>query len=469
MVKFRSHVQTGTRGDFHTMEALQLLEVIYTAPSDSSAPVTVHRGQLGSRPVAVKKQLHPDLQSINLALNEALLQAKCATTGVCEIITISLDRTSQGMETTLVMEWGLKDLYTEIGERRKENRFWTEDELLGHLSDLVETLASMQSHGITHRDIKPPNMLVTSNGRIKLADFGSSKQIDGETAQTILGTLNYLSPEVNQIYRNMMRGAQNRESYDPFKSDMYSLGVTTLHMCFLRHPSKAFVQTSVEDILERLPETYARIKRIVKWMLEQDPTRRPNFLDLHSRFVAVKDRKARIEKKCVCCDVNNLAEKASPAIVLECNGLHYFHNQDCLQGFLLRATKCFSQDTQLRCPECSELISTQFVHSAFGGTEGFEVFKQIGRQYCGFCYYPEASKLPCGHFICHRCLTRFSKPDRDVCPLDSQFFPYPCSTCQGRPQIILECGHLVCQQCSKPMRGKYLCQFDEEYQDQVRM
>ena len=74
---------------------------------------------------------------------------------------------------------------------------------------------------MVHRDIKPQNVLIDSEGRAKVTDFGISRQLeqDGMTATgRVLGTTDYVAPE-----QAMGRGADQR-------SDIYSLGVVLYEM-----------------------------------------------------------------------------------------------------------------------------------------------------------------------------------------------------------------------------------------------
>lgn len=79
---------------------------------------------------------------------------------------------------------------------------------------------------VLHRDLKSGNIFLTSNGIVKLGDFGIAKVLSNtvEKAVTIVGTPYYLSPEII-----------NNKPYS-FKSDLWSLGVLLYEMCALKPP-----------------------------------------------------------------------------------------------------------------------------------------------------------------------------------------------------------------------------------------
>lgn len=100
----------------------------------------------------------------------------------------------------------------------------TEDVALEILPQICEALQFAHENGIVHRDIKPSNILITSDGRVKLADFGLAKLMDsGSTLLTRsnvgMGTPDYAAPE------QFMPGA----AVD-LRADIYALGVLIYRM-----------------------------------------------------------------------------------------------------------------------------------------------------------------------------------------------------------------------------------------------
>lgn len=95
------------------------------------------------------------------------------------------------------------------------------NETLAVLRPLADAIDYAHRHGIVHRDIKPGNIIVNSQGQVKLTDFGivqASHESPLTITGNILGTPNYMSPE--QVEGQSVNG----------RSDQYSLGVMTYEM-----------------------------------------------------------------------------------------------------------------------------------------------------------------------------------------------------------------------------------------------
>ena len=75
----------------------------------------------------------------------------------------------------VLMEKGEYDWETEISRRIKTKNYYTEDELFYILSNLVATFAILQQKGVSHRDVKPQNILCFGNNEYKICDFGEAK------------------------------------------------------------------------------------------------------------------------------------------------------------------------------------------------------------------------------------------------------------------------------------------------------
>jgi serine/threonine-protein kinase len=119
----------------------------------------------------------------------------------------------------LLMEFVLGDSLAAIGNRKPDGRFG-EEEVKKYMADVCEALSYAHGQGVVHRDIKPSNIMLTRDGRIKLADFGIAhfKEAAGSKFSIGGGTPVYMSPE--QIVDVEVDG----------KADLYSMGVTMYHM-----------------------------------------------------------------------------------------------------------------------------------------------------------------------------------------------------------------------------------------------
>ena len=84
---------------------------------------------------------------------------------------------------------------------------------------IAQGLSAAHDNRIIHRDIKPQNIIMSRDGKVKVTDFGIAKMADSTTVTTTAaGTVHYISPE------------QARGGYSDEKSDIYSLGITMYEM-----------------------------------------------------------------------------------------------------------------------------------------------------------------------------------------------------------------------------------------------
>lgn len=136
-------------------------------------------------------------------------------------------------------------------------------ELLPIAIQITEALHAAHVAGIIHRDIKPANLLLSVQGRIKIADFGLARPLDAEAtsltrSSTAPGTPFFNAPE-------LLKGAR-----PSVQSDLYALGVTLYQMLTGELPQPDFVPPSAT-----VPGLDPRWEELIQQMLKTDPAQRP--------------------------------------------------------------------------------------------------------------------------------------------------------------------------------------------------
>jgi len=125
------------------------------------------------------------------------------------------------------------------------------------LAPVLSALAAAHKIGIVHRDIKPENILISKEGRIKIADFGLAKgPLLGSTmtaeSSVVLGSVSYLSPE------QVQRGVADA------RSDVYSVGITAFEMFTGSKPFEgdAPIQVAYMHVNNRVPRISTLMKSV---------------------------------------------------------------------------------------------------------------------------------------------------------------------------------------------------------------
>jgi serine/threonine protein kinase len=140
----------------------------------------------------------------------------------------------------------------------------------------AQGLAAAHDHGVIHRDIKPPNVMVTRRGLVKIGDFGIALANQDLSAKLtskgeLVGTPGYLAPEILQGNPVDQR------------TDVYALGVVLFEMLTGRTPfpdasvynlMQAVLETEIPDVREFNAEIEPEVAAIVAAMLAKDPARR---------------------------------------------------------------------------------------------------------------------------------------------------------------------------------------------------
>jgi serine/threonine protein kinase len=127
-------------------------------------------------------------------------------------------------------------------------------------AQICEALQHAHRQGVIHRDIKPANILVTKEGRAKLADFGLARPVDAgdgsaRASSIVRGTPDYMAPE-------------QRTGQGDHRSDIYAVGALLYEMLTGRRPKGIFDPPSAKVAVD------ARIDQVVIKALQQEPERR---------------------------------------------------------------------------------------------------------------------------------------------------------------------------------------------------
>lgn len=147
------------------------------------------------------------------------------------------------------------------------------EQMLDYAGQVLAALSYAHGRGVTHRDIKPTNIMVTSHGMVKLMDFGIAKSTgDMQLTRpgTTMGSVYYMSPE-------QVRG----DAVDA-RSDIYSFGVTLYEMLTGRRPFQADTSYSVLN---------AQLHKEPTPPLEINPALSPELNDIVLRAMAKSPEK----------------------------------------------------------------------------------------------------------------------------------------------------------------------------------
>lgn len=199
------------------------------------------------RPVAVKI-MHPHLANDEAFVNRFIKEAKAtAALSHPNIVSIQDQGWNEGGSPAvfIVMELvegnTLRDFLNEQGALNVE-------QLFQFINPVVSALSAAHRIGIIHRDIKPENILISKDGRVKIADFGlAAGAIIGQTmtaeSSVVLGSVSYLSPE--QVQRGIADA----------RSDIYALGIVMFEMLAGMKPfeGQTPIQIAYKHVNERIP------------------------------------------------------------------------------------------------------------------------------------------------------------------------------------------------------------------------
>ncbi len=168
-----------------------------------------------SRYVAVKvlkREFREDEVFVKKFRTEAQSAAGLSHPNIVNVYDVAEDRGLHYIVMELVEGITLKEYIQKKGKL-------TPKEVLGIALQVCSGIEAAHSNDIIHRDIKPQNIMISKEGKVKVTDFGIAKATSSNTISTnVMGSVHYTSPE------------QARGGFSDAKSDIYSLGITMYEM-----------------------------------------------------------------------------------------------------------------------------------------------------------------------------------------------------------------------------------------------
>ena len=378
----------------------------------------------------------------------------------------------------LVMSSYRANILDDATQRAKLNKPYDEWFLVSQLFKLVAVLAELQQNNIVHRNLSPLSVYMTNTG-IKLGELG---QMAKKAAEIRLNSERfYLSPIKRQMEKSSKWLVPN-----PYKSDMFSLGVCVLTMVLLRKPNfddLAVLSTNIGAELARCRAS-DQLKEILKTMLTYDEKARPDFVQLEAAFahiredikrtapppaapeemsqsdidrlsVTIHSKRGQAEEKksgaavkstatnpdirgtfasdvrCMFCSTCNIQEPTSVGsferpVRLYCDPEHHvFCSRKCFSKFAQLATTQWKNSLQvLKCRDCQAFIDPFLSIEALGGPAQYGQLKQNPLQIeCVYCRTANGTEtMACRHVYCMGCLEM-------LLSLEGEFIP--CKECDA--------------------------------------
>ncbi len=241
---------------------------------------------------ALKKEIFNDEEFVEKRKNVVKIIGdflkKTNNKGVIHIYSNLCQKIKEEYKYYELMELGEMDWEQEINARREQNLFYSEKELINISFQIIRTLSLMQKNHITHRDIKPQNILIV-NGKYKLCDFGEIRLMEREgiVVQRIRGSELYMSP----ILFYGLRANMIQVKHNTYKSDVFSLGMCILYACTMYFNCTDEIREMtdmkmINNILNKyLGDKYSNnFISLIYLMLQIEEQLRPDFIQLEEKL-----------------------------------------------------------------------------------------------------------------------------------------------------------------------------------------
>ncbi len=243
-------------------------DVISKLGAGGMADVYKGRDRMLNRYVAIKvlkKEYREDEEFVRKFRSEAQAAAGLLNPNIVNVYDVGEDRGLYYMVMELVEGITLKEYIQKKGKLSTK-------EVISISIQMCSGIEAAHKHNIIHRDIKPQNIIISKEGKVKVTDFGIAKAADSHTVSSnAMGSVHYVSPE------------QARGSFCDAKSDIYSAGITMYEMVTGRVPfdGETTVSVAMKHLQEQMvpPSRYAKditpaLEKIILKCTQKNPDRR---------------------------------------------------------------------------------------------------------------------------------------------------------------------------------------------------
>ena len=213
----------------------------------------------------LKSEFRADKAFITKFRAEAQAAAGLAHPNIVNIYDVGEDRNINFIVMELVEGITLKEYIAKKGKLAVR-------EATSIAIQVSQGLEAAHNSGIIHRDVKPQNIIISTDGKVKVTDFGIARVTTSNTINTaVMGSVHYSSPE------------QARGGYSDAKSDIYSLGITMYEMLTGHVPfdGDSTVAIAIKHLQEEMksPEVYVpdlpkSTVQIIRKCTQKSPDRR---------------------------------------------------------------------------------------------------------------------------------------------------------------------------------------------------
>lgn len=213
----------------------------------------------------LKKEYREDENFVKKFRSEAQAAAGLLNPNIVNVYDVGEDRGLYYMVMELVEGITLKEYIQKKGKLSSK-------EAISIAIQMCTGIEAAHKHHIIHRDIKPQNIIISKEGKVKVTDFGIAKATTSQTVSTsAMGSVHYVSPE------------QARGGFCDEKSDIYSAGITMYEMVTGKVPfdGESTVSVAMKHLQENItppseyaPELSPALEKIILKCTQKSPERR---------------------------------------------------------------------------------------------------------------------------------------------------------------------------------------------------